>query len=1002
LYSETVYDANNRPVQKKSPFNAADPVYKTPSSTFIQYDPVGQAKAQSEPTFGSSGAQWTNLTYYGSGDIKTSTDPWQITTTYGYNQVGQQTNRTMTVPGDDANRTQAWGFYPDGALQSRSDTAAQQPVDVMDNADLWQSTLTGTWATVTGGTNTQGANYRTHAAAAVGTPEASDSFSWRVMPDVAGSFDVYASCPVRTDSTTAATYTINHSTGAATKTVDQKACTAANPWVNLGNYSFPGGVAKTVVLKPATSGLVVADALKLVSTNPVESRSFTYSYDANGQQTEVKDNNPNALADTFKVTTDGLARTTQVQELKSGAEKSKTDYAFDLNSNPLSTYAQRVADSNNPGVSRYTVYTWDIRNLVDTVKAGATPTSSLDMWQYTYDPRGLRSTVTKPNGNVSAQTYHEDGLPRTLVEKTGSQKLVSSHSLRYGLDGDRSQDVEKILQPDGTNYLDQASAYANTPAQKLASVTKTGVDKGDNESYGYDAAGNVTSQTIGATTSTMTYDRNRLVKTVSGATTQNQRYDAFGRSTTTDIGAQVVEQNAYDGYDRLVRQQKFDSAGTAQLTRNQTFDPFDRVSFQAEKVGTAQSVSTRYTFVGLADQVAIEEQKDTTGAYKVSKSYAYGTAGENLSLVDTPVNTSTSKKSFYGVNPHGDVETLTDATTGQTTSTYRYTAYGQADKIGTIGDDAITGNPYRFNSSRFDGATGTYDMGFRDYNPGLNRFLTRDAYAGALKDMSLGTDPWNTNRYAFGGGNPVSRVELDGHLNREESAGGGFVGASLELCGADCSLDFSDGVKVVDPSPGDSFNSAVNDVLLGAVQGVVESGEQASPFNPIRQVTGSADSQIYHGLVQSQGVNTDSTAYEAGRFFGPMFIPTGGAGVGVKIADRTAATLADKAAAKLADNSAKGGSGAESALAGRDLGRQLASEQQMGEVGIALAGAGSSTKLRVAERLTRDYGGVADDWAKVGSSSYRGADGFGMETHWYENVLSGERFEFKTKTMWLP
>jgi RHS repeat-associated protein len=268
----------------------------------------------------------------------------------------------------------------------------------------------------------------------------------------------------------------------------------------------------------------------------------------------------------------------------------------------------------------------------------------------------------------------------------------------------------------------------------------------------------------------------------------------------------------------LVRQQKFDSAGTALFTKNQTFDPFDRVTFQAEKVGAQSSVSTRYTFVGLADQVAIEEQKDTSGVYKVSKSYAYGARGENLSLVDTPVNTTTTKKSFYGTNPHGDVETLTDAATGQTTSTYRYTAYGHADKVGTTGDDAITGdpvqdanvvNPYRFNGTRFDGATGTYDMGFRDYNPGLNRFLTRDMYGGALKDMALGSDPWNTNRYSFGGGNPVSRVELDGHLNREESVGGGFVGAALEQCGSDCHLDTTDGLKVVSGSSGDSFNNAV-------------------------------------------------------------------------------------------------------------------------------------------------------------------------------------------------
>ena len=675
------------------------------------------------------------------------------------------------MPGDDAKRTQAWGYYPDGALASRSDTAAQQPVDIVDNADTWQTSSTGTWATVTGGTNTQGANYRTHTAAAVGTPEASDTFNWRVLPDVAGSFDVYASCPVTTGATTAATYTINHSTGAATKTVDQKACTAATPWINLGNYSFPNGVAKSITLKPSATGVVSADAIKLVSTNPVDSRSFTYNYDANGQQTEVKDNNPSAATDTYKVTTDGLARTTKVEELKGTTSKATTDYTYDLDSNILSTNAQRPADANTVGVTRYTGYTWDVRNLVDTVKAGSTSTST-DTWSYTYDPRGLRSTITKPNGNLATYTYHEDGLPRILTEKTTGGKLVSSHSLYYNPDGDRSLDVEKVLQANSSEYLDQASAYTYTPARQLAAVTKTGVDKGDNEAYEYDAAGNTTKQTIGATTSTMTYDRNRLTKTVTGTTTLNQRYDPFGRTTTTDVGTQVVEQNAYDGYDRLIRQQKFDTTGTATYTRNQTYDPFDRVSNQSEKVGTAASVTTRYTFVGLANQVTAEEEQDSTGTWKTSKSYAYGASGENLSLVDSPVSGTTSKKSFYGTNPHGDVETLTDATTGTTTSTYRYTAYGQPDKIGTTGDDAIKDdqaqdadivNPYRFNSARFDGATGTYDMGFREYNPGLNRFLTRDMFNGALKDLALGTDPWNANRYMFGGGNPISRIELNGH-----------------------------------------------------------------------------------------------------------------------------------------------------------------------------------------------------------------------------------------------
>jgi hypothetical protein len=56
-------------------------------------------------------------------------------------------------------------------------------------------------------------------------------------------------------------------------------------------------------------------------------------------------------------------------------------------------------------------------------------------------------------------------------------------------------------------------------------------------------------------------------------------------------------------------------------------------------------------------------------------------------------------------------------------------------------------------------------MGFRDYSPGLNRFLTRDTYNGALADLHLGADPYTGNRYALAGGNPITGIELDGHLS---------------------------------------------------------------------------------------------------------------------------------------------------------------------------------------------------------------------------------------------
>jgi RHS repeat-associated protein len=157
--------------------------------------------------------------------------------------------------------------------------------------------------------------------------------------------------------------------------------------------------------------------------------------------------------------------------------------------------------------------------------------------------------------------------------------------------------------------------------------------------------------------------------------------------------------------------------------------------------------------------------------------------------------TPQAEDSYYGYNPHTDVETLTKDN-GDTRATYGYTAYGKDDKEAFTGidkpdvqqPDKQPFNFYRYNGKRFDPSSGSYDMGFRDYSPGLNRFMTRDMYNGALADMNLGSDPFTGNRYAFAGGNPVTGVEADGH----------GLCADTEcryVCSAECSVDEAYGLS---------------------------------------------------------------------------------------------------------------------------------------------------------------------------------------------------------------
>lgn len=72
--------------------------------------------------------------------------------------------------------------------------------------------------------------------------------------------------------------------------------------------------------------------------------------------------------------------------------------------------------------------------------------------------------------------------------------------------------------------------------------------------------------------------------------------------------------------------------------------------------------------------------------------------------------------------------------------------------------------------------------------------------------------------------------------------------------------------------------------------------------------------------------------------------------------------------------------------------KQLASEEQM-------EGPYSRTiePFRDAEEIAETYGGEASDWIKVSSDKFVAPDGTVIETHWVENIETGQRILQKTK-----
>lgn len=833
-FTTTRYDENNNPVEQDGLTRAGTPAATV---TFLDYNDLGQLSRQSLPVMGTTtGASpgqpaepnWSHFTYYPSGQVKTSADPWDITTSYEYNRLGLQTGRTLqgsnstgTAP-VAATRSMTWSYNPDGSLAGRDDTgtmAATIPAD---------PTVTGTWATGTTGLH-DGPDYRTHAAAA----GSNDKATWSFTPATTGTYKLQLACPKQADAATAATYTITttatlSSGGTQAQTInnvtlDQSKCDDDQLWyrpqIPTSDHHIPATAQQpiTLTLKPDATKTVVADAARVIA--PANDAQYTYTYDTDGNQTMLSDNTGNVPVGAYVSGYDNADRLTSINEMSgtdgNGTIRRATNYTYDNAGNPLSVASTRYprTDPTNPDIgniqtSATTAYTWDVRNQLATMQTSNSQDKNASnqplyrTWQWTYDPRGLVTKMTKPgqgdptppspptsgnDTNFTNYTYYEDGLLKQSTERRTGGAPVDSHQLSYDPDGNRTRDLsEVVVSAATTTDLQQTATYTYDAASRLTGVSKRGSHLSKPETYTFatganttNANGGIVSQTVNGQTTTFNYLRGRLQSSdvgLLGLAHSTYHYDAFGRQDTVTYGITntVVKQYSWDGFDRLVSETS--GAGNSATTKTASYDALDRpVLAVVNGPNNAPSEKTRYDYLGLTRQVAVDEQPNSAGTWKAAKTFSYDPAGHTMALTRTPGDGSTGNTRYYTLNPHTDVELLTDPSTGQGKQSYRYTAYGQTDTSGTKGEetDATNGttpnsdndiyNPYRYNDKRLDTTTGNYDMGFRTYGTDLNQFLSRDMYNGALNDISLGLDPWGNNRYAFAGGNPITGIELDGH-----------------------------------------------------------------------------------------------------------------------------------------------------------------------------------------------------------------------------------------------
>ncbi|MCW6009392.1 hypothetical protein K1W54_33340 [Micromonospora sp. CPCC 205371] len=743
---QVIYDKLNRPIEELLPYDPDDAQITAPDRIRYGYDAVGALREVSAPpSQGQTARNTTRYTYFDNGWVRSATDPWGITTSYDYNALGLQTRRSVSSAGGAVTRTMSWDYFPDGKLRSRSDDGVPvgRHVVLVDNSDANDTEAAGDWATVDGTAETEGFDYRTH-----GPGNGDAAFVWRPTIPADGQYEV--SVRYARGTATDARYTVEHDGGSTTRTVDQTQ--RAGEWVSLGTFPFSAGDVRSVRLTDESAGTVVADAVRLARDNSGdtdnESKTFTHAYDANANLVTLTDSSPGAVVDRYAAAYDQVDRLTRIQEFHGGALRNTTSYEYDANSNLL--FWQHDDQSAR--------CEYDARDLVTKVTNRRTASGATDQVStFTYTPRGYLDHEVKPNGNTVDFEYYLDGLLRHRLDRKADGTVVNEHTLEYNANGDRTRDDARTRAAGG-DLREHVFTYAYDPRDRIRRVTKTTPAGAEvsSESYAYDANNNIVEQTKSGVTTTFRYDRNRLVSVTGAGVTLNYGYDPFGRLLRSTVAGQEIEHYAYDGFDRVAEHRRRDATGTR--TTTYTYDPLDRTRTRVENGKT-----TELLYQGLSDKV-LSERVDGT----LRKSYHYAPSGNLIAQVSH--GDGGDEDAYVGYNARGDVESLTGAD-GNPLATYGYTAYGSDDPTGYSGADqpdqqgtaAQPYNSYRFNAKRFDTASGTYDMGFRDYSPAQSRFLSLDSLNGALSDLGMGMSPLTSNRYAFGGGNPIGQVEIDGH-----------------------------------------------------------------------------------------------------------------------------------------------------------------------------------------------------------------------------------------------
>lgn len=394
-----------------------------------------------------------------------------------------------------------------------------------------------------------------------------------------------------------------------------------------------------------------------------------------------------------------------------------------LNDTVTFSYDQlgRVTNRSINGPANSEAWTFD--------SLGRVSTDVNNLGSFTNSYEGVSSRLSKiayPGGASANFLYFPNANDKRLQQiknlnddKHVKKQLISQFDYTYDVEGQimswsRSlPDLPVVLRSDfGYDNADQLTSAPLKNASTNALLVPF--------SYGYDVAGNRTSETIGPTTTTSTPNSVNAITSQSGGVNRTLSYDLNG-NITSDGGTRTFE---WDAANRLVAINY-----TGQTTRSEfSYDGLSRVAKIVEKNGATINSTRKFVWSGQEKC----EFRDANDAVTL-RVYSQGQHNGTTAYFFTRDHLGSVREMFTGG--------------GTVVARYEYDPYGRPTTIvGTTSTDFNFTGLYRHAKSNLDLAT------YRAYDPELGRWLNRDPVG----------ESGGHNLYSYTGNNSTNSTDTSG------------------------------------------------------------------------------------------------------------------------------------------------------------------------------------------------------------------------------------------------